>query len=228
MTQINRKTAIALAKEAGMAGMLTDVVCSLEEIHRLCNLAVAHSRKDAEPVGYGLWIEHDGQLCLQWPVRPTKEKCQLDLQMYAPNIGYEIRAIFTHPQEADKPNPLDDLDCAKMMVRSAGYSLVSADFIAAFAEFIQDWRKGDFDLPKLAALDVKACFDAWQKEVNQNEVKPVLQAQERVPMTTADMVNVVKAAGWPADTNDRQLVAAFNLIEATEAHHGITPPESKG
>ena len=51
MTQpINRETAIALAKEAGMAGMLTDVVCSLEEIHRLCNLAVAHSRKDAEPV----------------------------------------------------------------------------------------------------------------------------------------------------------------------------------
>ena len=48
MTQINRKTAIALAKEAGMAGMLTDVVCSLEEIHRLCNLAVAHSRKDAD------------------------------------------------------------------------------------------------------------------------------------------------------------------------------------
>lgn len=33
-----------------MAGMLTDVVCSLEEIHRLCNIAVAHSRKDAEPV----------------------------------------------------------------------------------------------------------------------------------------------------------------------------------
>jgi len=52
MTQINRKTAIALAKEAGMAGMLTDVVCSLEEIHRLCNLAIAHSRKDAEPVGW--------------------------------------------------------------------------------------------------------------------------------------------------------------------------------
>ena len=47
---IDRETAIALAKEAGMAGMLTDVVCSLEEIHRLCNLAVAHSRKDAEPV----------------------------------------------------------------------------------------------------------------------------------------------------------------------------------
>ena len=53
MTQpIDRETAIALAKEAGMAGMLTDVVCSLEEIHRLCNLAIAHSRKDAEPVGW--------------------------------------------------------------------------------------------------------------------------------------------------------------------------------
>ena len=60
------------------------------------------------------------------------------------------------------------------------------------------------------------------------EAADALQALERVPMTTADMVNVVKAAGWPADTNDRQLVAAFNLIEATEAHHGITPPESKG
>ena len=60
------------------------------------------------------------------------------------------------------------------------------------------------------------------------EAADALQAMERVPMTTADMVNVVKAAGWPADTNDRQLVAAFNLIEATEAHHGITPPESKG
>ena len=129
-------------------------------------------------------------------------------------------------QALERQKQPNDLDYAKAQVRSAGYSLVSAEFITAFAEFIQDWRKGDFDLPKLAALDVKACFDAWQKEVNQNEVKPVLQAQERVPMTTADMVNVVKAAGWPADTNDRQLVAAFNLIEATEAHHNITPPES--
>lgn len=60
------------------------------------------------------------------------------------------------------------------------------------------------------------------------EAADALQALERVPMTTAGMVNVVKAAGWPADTNERQLVAAFNLIEATEAHHGITPPESKG
>ena len=214
---IDRETAIALAKEAGMAGMLTDVVCSLEEIHRLCNLAVAHSRKDAEPIGkLVVWQHGDSGIGISFLIDNPEEKLKVN------------QLVYTSPPEADKPNPLEDLDCAKMMVRSAGYSLVSADFIAAFAEFIQDWRKGDFDLPKLAALDVKACFDAWQKEVNQNEVKPVLQAQERVPMTTADMVNVVKAAGWPADTNDRQLVAAFNLIEATEAHHGITPPESKG
>ncbi len=54
MTQITRETAIALAKEAGMAGMLTDVVCSLEEIHRLCNLAVAHdqARRKQQFVGF--------------------------------------------------------------------------------------------------------------------------------------------------------------------------------
>ena len=126
----------------------------------------------------------------------------------------------------NRVDEINDLDYAKAQVRSAGYSLVSAEFISNFAEFIQDWRKGDFALPKLAALDVEACFDAWQKEVNQNEVKPVLQALERVPMTTAAMVNVIKAAGWSADVTDRQLIAAFNLIEATEAHHNITPPES--
>ena len=71
------------------------------------------------------------------------------------------------------------------------------------------------------------CFDdgALENFYRFSRAADALQALERVPMTTADMVNVVKAAGWPADTNDRQLVAAFNLIEATEAHHGITPPE---
>ena len=88
----------------------------------------------------------------------------------------------------NRVDEINDLDYAKAQVRSAGYSLVSAEFISNFAEFIQDWRKGDFALPKLAALDVEACFDAWQKEVNQNEVKPVLQALERVtwqPIETA-------------------------------------------
>lgn len=81
---------------------------------------------------------------------------------------------------------------------------------------------------KLEVIDM-----AMEKAYPENLQGPVireaiaaLQAMERVPMTTAAMVNVVKAAGWPTDTNDRQLVAAFNLIEATEAHHNITPPES--
>ena len=174
---IDRETAIALAKEAGMAGMLTDVVCSLEEIHRLCNLAVAHSRKDAEPVdiraamkrafnlGQTYWQQADSEYVSQQNKSDaTRAKFNELLESTMDHVS--------NPPEADKPNPLEDLNYAKMMVRSSGYSLVSADFINSFAEFIQDWRKGDFDLPKLAALDVKACFDAWQAGVNQAEVKP--------------------------------------------------------
>lgn len=70
----------------------------------------------------------------------------------------------------------DDLDHAKAVVRSAGYSLVSQKFIVNFSEFIQDWLKGDFDLPKLAALDVQSCFDAWQEEDNQAEVRQEAQS----------------------------------------------------
>lgn len=103
MTQpIDRETAIALAKEAGMAGMLTDVVCSLEEIHRLCNLAIAHSRKDAEPV-----------FCKVLPELPKPSKFRrqtrkdggidmvpayTDEEMYK----YGEACIAEHPPEADK------------------------------------------------------------------------------------------------------------------------------
>ncbi len=90
MTQINRKTAIALAKEAGMAGMLTDVVCSLEEIHRLCNLAVAHSRKDAEPVAKIISSGPADFPLLQW--------LSADLSFREP-IG---SLLYAHPPEADK------------------------------------------------------------------------------------------------------------------------------
>ena len=103
MTQINRKTAIALAKEAGMAGMLTDVVCSLEEIHRLCNLAVAHSRKDAEPVAYQYRMKpewHDA-----WVKWQPCDKANFDDYVKAPVVNgwqFDARALFTHPPEADK------------------------------------------------------------------------------------------------------------------------------
>ncbi len=104
MTQpIDRETAIALAKEAGMAGMLTDVVCSLEEIHRLCNLAVAHSRKDAEPVAYQYRMKpewHDA-----WVKWQPCDKANFDDYVKAPVINgwqFDARALFTHPPDADK------------------------------------------------------------------------------------------------------------------------------
>lgn len=59
--------------------------------------------------------------------------------------------------------PEMDLDLARAMCRSAGISLVSQEFIINFAEFYNDWRKGDFVLPKLAELDMEACFESWQK-----------------------------------------------------------------
>lgn len=100
---IDRETAIALAKEAGMAGMLTDVVCSLEEIHRLCNLAVAHSRKDAEPVAYQYRMKpewHDA-----WAKWQPCDKANFDDYVKAPVVNgwqFDARALFTHPPEADK------------------------------------------------------------------------------------------------------------------------------
>lgn len=90
--------------------------------------------------------------------------------------------------EAAQP---DDLDYAKAVVRSAGYSLVSRRFIVNFSEFIQDWRKGDFDLPKLAALDVQSCFDAWQEEVNQIEVR---QAAQPAGEPVAEVNSLINAA----------------------------------
>ena len=96
MTQpIDRETAIALAKEAGMAGMLTDVVCSLEEIHRLCNLAVAHSRKDAEPVAEVNSAHGD-------PERFGERRVDVLLSDKAMlKVPYGTK-LYPHPPEADK------------------------------------------------------------------------------------------------------------------------------
>ena len=92
---IDRETAIALAKEAGMAGMLTDVVCSLEEIHRLCNLAVAHSRKDAEPVAEVNSAHGD-------PERFGERRVDVLLSDKAMlKVPYGTK-LYAHPPEADK------------------------------------------------------------------------------------------------------------------------------
>jgi len=57
MNSISRDTAIALAKEAGKDTDFTKHIelwtpDTWQFTERLCNLAVAHSRKDAEPVGW--------------------------------------------------------------------------------------------------------------------------------------------------------------------------------
>ena len=124
----------------------------------------------------------------------------------------------------NRVDEINDLDYAKAQVRSAGYSLVSAEFISNFAEFIQDWRKGDFALPKLAALDVEACFDAWQKEVNQNEVKPVLQALERVPDVEALIDDLSEWSRHVVEDTAHESLEKH--VKRVLAHHNITPPES--
>ena len=141
MNSISRETAIALAKEAGMAGMLTDVVCSLEEIHRLCNLAVAHSRKDAEPVawqgrvfyvdgddGWGDWHDIAKQDLPVWKRRISEGDKR------------ELRPLFTHPPEADKLLQ-QALEYAKLMQLygpALGYGNTTIDdHIAALRTYLE-------------------------------------------------------------------------------------------
>lgn len=129
---INRETAIALAKEAGMAGMLTDVVCSLEEIHRLCNLAVAHSRKDAEPVTLGefrkwVWKELPANTIIGNP------------DWWAERI-YKRFISDTHPPEADKllQQALEYAKLMKLYGPALGYGNTTIDdHIAAIRTYLE-------------------------------------------------------------------------------------------
>jgi len=135
---IDRETAIALAKEAGMAGMLTDVVCSLEEIHRLCNLAVAHSRKDAEPGAWQYRMKpewHDA-----WVKWQPCEKANFDDYVKAPVINgwqFEARALFTHPPEADKllKDAQEDL---KLLARLANVDHSERPCITAIRTYLEN------------------------------------------------------------------------------------------
>ncbi len=138
MTQpIDRETAIALAKEAGMAGMLTDVVCSLEEIHRLCNLAVAHSRKDAEPVAYRFthnrgngataFTYHDNTEHNNWRTA-YKDTCLV------------IDKMFLHPPEADKllQQALEYAKLMKLYGPAIGFGNTTIDdHIAALRTYLE-------------------------------------------------------------------------------------------
>lgn len=51
-------------------------------------------------------------------------------------------------------------DEAEKKLGEAGLVILPASFLINFREFVSDWKKGDFDLPKLAQLDVQACLTA--------------------------------------------------------------------
>ena len=112
MTQpIDRETAIALAKEADMLVLSPDnplykdhsLLGNMSSLQRLCNLAVAHSRKDAEPVQYQYRMKpewHDA-----WVKWQPCDKANFDDYVKAPVINgwqFDARALFTHPPDADK------------------------------------------------------------------------------------------------------------------------------
>ena len=101
MTQpIDRETAIALAKEAGKD---TDFTKHIELwtpdtwrfTERLCNLAVAHSRKDAEPVAEVNSAHGD-------PERFGERRVDVLLSDKAMlKVPYGTK-LYAHPPEADK------------------------------------------------------------------------------------------------------------------------------
>ena len=118
MTQpISRETAIALAKEAGFKASIGQTVddkyhpdrnaigksVPIEWVQRFYDLAVAHSRKDAEPVAYQYRMKpewHDA-----WVKWQPCEKANFDDYVKAPVVNgwqFDARALFTHPPEADK------------------------------------------------------------------------------------------------------------------------------
>jgi len=92
---IDCETAIALAKEAGFDFNKYGLLQADEEreidadamFERLCNLAVAHSRKDAEPSFY---LSETGNL---FATRGYAERAQQ---------GQKLIPLYAHPPEADK------------------------------------------------------------------------------------------------------------------------------
>ena len=98
MNNIDRKTAIALAEEAGAyyaAGTNPGTVYALSAagLERLCNLVAAHSRKDAEPVAYR-WV---------WKSKyPDIEGWCYQSTPPAYPERQEIENLYAHPPEADK------------------------------------------------------------------------------------------------------------------------------
>lgn len=133
---------------------------------------------------------------------------------------------------------LDDLAHAKAVVRSFGYSTVTSKFIECFSEFISDWKKGDFDLPTLAALDLESCFVAWQEVFHEmEEGDPVA----KIESLKVDAARTVDDAASNLTTGENEMktieltkqeagaiavfLSAHYALFETEASHYLTETE---
>ena len=153
MTQpIDRETAIALAKEAGFKASIGQTVddkyhpdrnaigksVPVEWVQRFYDLAIAHSRKDTEPVGYQYRMKpewHDA-----WVKWQPCEKANFDDYVKAPVINgwqFEARALFTHPPEADKllKDAQEDL---KLLARLANVDHSERPCITAIRTYLEN------------------------------------------------------------------------------------------
>lgn len=114
---IAHETAIELAEKAGFKASIGQTVddkyhpdrnaigksVPVEWVQRFYDLAIAHSRKDAEPVQYQYRMKpewHDA-----WVKWQPCDKANFDDYVKAPVINgwqFDARALFTHPPDADK------------------------------------------------------------------------------------------------------------------------------
>ena len=114
---IAHETAIELAEKAGFKASIGQTVddkyhpdrnaigksVPVEWVQRFYDLAIAHSRKDAEPVQYQYRMKpewHDA-----WVKWQPCDKANFDDYVKAPVVNgwqFDARALFNHPPEADK------------------------------------------------------------------------------------------------------------------------------
>jgi hypothetical protein len=127
----------------------------------------------------------------------TISKKQIEQAIDAINTGDTdaarmLQGILAQPEQ----EPVD-LDFARAMCRGAGISLVSRDFIERFADFVGDWKKGDFILPKYAELDMQSCFDAWQAfDPDLAIAQPVQPPAAVAPISADDVTDEVTHKLW--------------------------------
>lgn len=116
------------------------------------------------------------------------------------------RILYTHPPapKAIATEPID-LGLARAMCRSAGISLVSRDFIERFADFVMDWKKGDFTLPKYAELDMQSCFDAWQAFDPDLAAPKAITAEDVTDEMARSLYDDLSLPDWP---NAKSIFAA--------------------